>query len=739
MPSLARCLAFLLLVEATLSDSPAAAAPVRTAAEICASAADPCTIDRAYEVAAGSLLDFGLRGVRIAAGGLLDFVGGDAQLTCGRLNVETTAIAIRIRSAALPGARVEVSVRGRCSGDASAVCLFDSTCEAIGAGNCSSADAGAVLGARLVGDSEGPGAFVLRAAGDIAIRGALSLSSTAASGDGGVVVLESTKGSVRVDAGLAASGGGSAAGGRIDVMAALDVGAGAPIDATGGDFDGGTVAIDAGRDVSILADLRVEATGGAGAGGEIAVTAGRNIEVSGGTRLRPLSLDADGRQSSDSRGGDGGVVSLEAEGDLRWSRYARIAASGAPPDGFADSVFLRAGGELVFDGSVVARGRGMFGGGAVAVVESDTAIALGPDSSIDLGGAAAGGDLVLESEGDLASRGRVDVSGGAGGVAGRVVAVAGGDVDVGGSWATAGASVDGSLGELFAEGCRVRVEGAMRNAAESGTNRLVGREGVSAAPGAAIWAGGRGGSNEIRYRRDAGPPSLAATFTPSPRLVADPSLPGCPVCDGSDRSCDDGNPCTLDRCGVSGRCAHQSSAAPCDDGDFCSVGEVCIDGECPAPPPAELSVESWKARLRRGLGRDLAIWKATFPSVLLPADPQSAGLRVVLGTTATPLLLDATLDAGMLRHDRGSWRYRAPRRERSGGLVRVDIEPSPRGEEAIVKIRVAGADLAEAFEADGLRTSLVFGSRPEEAPCAGSADLECERSARALRCRSPLR
>ena len=52
----------------------------------------------------------------------------------------------------------------------------------------------------------------------------------------------------------------------------------------------------------------------------------------------------------------------------------------------------------------------------------------------------------------------------------------------------------------------------------------------------------------------------------------------------SDAECDDANPCTDDRCGISGACIFTAVALSCDDGDTCSSMDVCVDGVCRSGP-----------------------------------------------------------------------------------------------------------------------------------------------------------
>ena len=61
-------------------------------------------------------------------------------------------------------------------------------------------------------------------------------------------------------------------------------------------------------------------------------------------------------------------------------------------------------------------------------------------------------------------------------------------------------------------------------------------------------------------------------------------------CDGKtdEESCDDGNACTDDKCGVAAgkaTCQHAASQAPCDDKNICTSDDVCKDSACTAGVP----------------------------------------------------------------------------------------------------------------------------------------------------------
>jgi subtilisin-like proprotein convertase family protein len=55
------------------------------------------------------------------------------------------------------------------------------------------------------------------------------------------------------------------------------------------------------------------------------------------------------------------------------------------------------------------------------------------------------------------------------------------------------------------------------------------------------------------------------------------------ICRGQPNECSDGNPCTVDICNeLEDRCVGTAAPdqTPCDDGHFCTLGELCLSGEC---------------------------------------------------------------------------------------------------------------------------------------------------------------
>ena len=69
--------------------------------------------------------------------------------------------------------------------------------------------------------------------------------------------------------------------------------------------------------------------------------------------------------------------------------------------------------------------------------------------------------------------------------------------------------------------------------------------------------------------------AACASEQPAATDVVDTTLAPCSVA----ADCDDANPCTEDRCGVSG-CLHTNTTGPCDDGNPCTADDTCAGGVC---------------------------------------------------------------------------------------------------------------------------------------------------------------
>jgi cysteine-rich repeat protein len=236
------------------------------------------------------------------------------------------------------------------------------------------------------------------------------------------------------------------------------------------------------------------------------------------------------------------------------------------------------------------------------------------------GGSFGSGEVAIDATGQMFYDGVIDASSGSSGLAGTVDLNSDAEMFLTGDVTVSGAHVNTVVGRIDVRGCRVEfLNGAsFNNAASNGINRLVARERISVAVGAAVLAPTSGGQNRITYRTPAKPPQISGVVSPSPTLVVDKNLPGCPVCGNNEldggETCEDGNinpgdgcsadcqdegciadtpgypsvvlcddqdACTVDSCNTTQHaCEHVSS---CDDGIACTV-DSCAGNECVHTP-----------------------------------------------------------------------------------------------------------------------------------------------------------
>ena len=155
-------------------------------------------------------------------------------------------------------------------------------CASAGAGTCTVGSGAVSFGGKIIGNADSSGALLVQAAGPISVSSVIQLNGTTLDADGGLVSLDSAD-AVTVTAMISLSSGAQAAGGDLSIKAKTDVTVSAELDASGGDFDGGTIDLIAGRDIVVTNDVNASALTGGGYGGEIDMAAGRDLTIAGGT------------------------------------------------------------------------------------------------------------------------------------------------------------------------------------------------------------------------------------------------------------------------------------------------------------------------------------------------------------------------------------------------------------------------------------------------------------------------
>lgn len=448
-------------------------------------------------------------------------------------------------------------------------------------GTCSVGTASISMGGSIVGNSDAPASIELRAADNVTITKPVNVSSTSSQSDGGEFVVEAAAGSITTSNSVSATGGVASQGGFVELFAGTDVNVGGEISVVGGDFDGGSIEIDANRDVTIGRSLLANAAGGSGYGGEIIIDAGRHLVVNGVSSSNKTTFETNGNTDVENFAGDGGIQELTTDGNLTMNVNTRSISLGSQPDGLGGETYLDATGNLVLHGDITARAQAAGEGGYVSVVSAGTAT-VSSTGTFDLtGGADGGGILEFESAGATTWAGLANASGGVVGFGGSVFLDVDNDVTFSGDMVINGS--DGGALEVYA--CRLTMTGtgSLDINTPNGDNYLSVRENMKLLAGSSVTTG-VGGKNQLVYRTAAKPPQTSGTISPAPQLIVDGTLGGCPVCgngelDGGE-TCEDGNTANGDGCSSdcqNEKCIQQTGAPGyptvplCDDGNFCTT------------------------------------------------------------------------------------------------------------------------------------------------------------------------
>ncbi|HXC49772.1 MAG TPA: hypothetical protein VN634_02700 [Candidatus Limnocylindrales bacterium] len=546
----------------------AAAAVAVTADDICPPASDPCIVSTVVQVDADFPLDFGLRTVRVASGGRFE---GTLDLLCGAFETDGPGLWLKLGPNGTPEFAT-ITARRSCSANPSLPCLDDSVCAGASAGVCSEGDGGM----RLAGDVDGNSSTItLRAVGDVSVEGRFDASGNSLMTDGGSVEIDSTQGSIEVnadidvDAGVDHDYGGTIVGrgGQVQLDAAVDVTVRRPIRATGG---AAYVDMSAGRDIAIGSSILTQGVAqDASIGGTIDLAAGRDllvVRIPGESAVMNINGGHETYYGS-TAGYPGGYGFLNAGGDIVVGERVRMLgdsgishyADDAP---FAGDWYFESGEDTSFSGFLTSRGKGFFGaafhgvsfaaGGSITIGRRARITTASAHSAIVSFEASEAGSITID--GRINTRGRALSYYGEGYGGGGDVRVYGGNVSVGGRIETGGAYGGATL---FFDVCRLRLEsGGEINGSKghqegyTGYNKFWIRESMTTEPGSAIL--GRPASQTSIYYRDAAkPPVLDGTVKPAPVLAVFP-FDGCPVCGNSEidenETCDDGNTVEGDGC-----------------------------------------------------------------------------------------------------------------------------------------------------------------------------------------------
>jgi cysteine-rich repeat protein len=473
-----------------------------------------------------------------------------------------------------------------CAGDITRQCAGDADCDL---GTCSVGTAEINIDAKILGQGEDPAIISIAAADDLEYAANINLNGTTIDSDGGSLDLQSTFGDVRMNGQVNATAGGNGTGGDVCAIAAGDIDVGVGINANGGDFDGGTVELDAGGNIGIHENVTADAVSGEGFGGEICMLAGTDITLVEGGATVKTTISAEGHTGTDggSFGGDGGPHDISADRDVIIQKNTQILSSGASPDGYGETISIDAGRDVVVDGKLESKAKGGQGGGGAVEITSVGNTTISNLASIDVSGTSGGGGYVdISADGDLLFDAPVTAVASNGGTADSFDLASGGNMTIGpnADLTMSGTAFNNNNGTIDVDGCRMVVQSGalLENSGDFARNRFIVREHINFDAGSTVTADPFTGANEITYRNPLRPPVIDGLLNPAADLVLDEALQGCPVCGNAEleqgETCDDGNTVPGDGCSADCQdegCIADTPGYPgtalCDDENGCTV------------------------------------------------------------------------------------------------------------------------------------------------------------------------
>jgi hypothetical protein len=482
-------------VTTTVTTTTSTTLPPTPVTAVCPLAQNPCLVTTAVTINDRSILNFGQRAVVVTPQGSLNIGSGFVTILAGSLDIQPKG--------AIVGGNGWIMVT------TTGPILVEK-----GTGTRPS------KGVIDVSSSQGGGEIDLTAgdtahAANITIAGILNANGTGnPNADGGTINVMTNNGTVTVtsDPGdVSVASGNLASGGTIDLESPVgSIQVTNLLDASGGDFDGGEIDMNAHADIAFGA-LNVSASA-TGNGGVVNITADGNIVASG-----PISGQGSGTGGN---GGDGACVCVMATGSLQVNGAILTASGDGGTGGCLD--IEATNGSLVLAAPIDAHGVGSGGCGGYVTFVSGTDTTMTPAMTLmDLsGGPQCGGGTLDESAGGTINvSGEINAdhdSGLLGIVAPTIVVNAGANLH-----ASVGPTENGGEVNLFGHDALTLAAGAQLSAAGPGGLNLFqtcGTMNVQAKVSAVAGVPTPLGQNEVQYWQTV-PLVNAANFTPAPVIT----------------------------------------------------------------------------------------------------------------------------------------------------------------------------------------------------------------------------
>ncbi len=336
-----------------------AGTPATVADDICSSSADPCIVDRVYDISPNAVLDFGTRSVSVTGAGEFNFAKESGRIQCGNFTASTSGPALNLAGPLASGGTGSGSVlllaRRRCtSANPVVACLDNGDCEI---GPCAVRRCSLRTTKTCNGDSDCQLGFcnsIRRCSLSMGVRCATNSDcdygncpaqlTCTGRGDNPVACSSNSDcsygsctvgtASVSIDGPIAGSSDGPA---TLVIRAADSVSLLKQVNLNGNtlDSDGGSLSIDA-RGGSIHINNKINATGGGfSSGGTLEFNAGTDISIQ--DDISVVGGDY-----------DGGAVDFTAGRDITIGRS--ILANSNSGAGYGGDIFISAGRDLTFNG-----------------------------------------------------------------------------------------------------------------------------------------------------------------------------------------------------------------------------------------------------------------------------------------------------------------------------------------------------------------------------------------------------
>jgi len=500
----------------------------------------------------------------------------------------------------------------------------------------------------------------LTAGGAVTLTGSLGARATDSTGSGGTVNVtaggRATPGDVVIDERITVRGGGQGTGGSVCITAQNGViTVNAPIDATGGEFDGGCIDLEADGDLVVnnnATGVTLDVSGGglSGFGGLIVA----NSNVAGNVTINAPLLGGAGGSTTEG-GGDGGELDMSTNlGNIVVN--APLTVKGGSNGGRGGTVDLEPTGDLTVTQPLLVSGTG--------------AGAVGGDVTLSVTGVATLSSVIdVSATGNQARAGSVSLDGRrVAGATANLLAMseikadsapgtlprAGGSIDIVDQTSTVDGFVhaNGGGGSVNLQACSLAVSAAAKIQADgTGTNLL------QASGPMQILGTLRARTNTLDYLDPANTPSTAgASITPAATIVQNnpvfsPLCPGPTTAGGAcmPPRCDDRGLCEPGTC-VGGQCEYMLMVGL--DGVSCRLNQM--QGLLETAPPSAIHSHALRRKLLAKLaklGRLVQRGRSggrRSSKALRQGDHGLAAFRSAVGAAARGGKLDAGLAASVM-------------------------------------------------------------------------------------------